>query len=126
MREGRRREFAAFAAAGAEVPDPQAEETFARSKLTRRGDPALRDLYARLLRIRRDLPAGAEVDGADCDPAVPWLRVRRGDFVLAANFGAADAALPAAGASEVVLSTHDARLEDGTVVLPARAGALLR
>jgi maltooligosyltrehalose trehalohydrolase len=126
-REGRRREFAAFADhAGEEVPDPQAHDTFARSKLTRRGDPALADLYARLLRARRDLPAGREADDVDCDPAVPWLRVRRGDAVLAANFGEREAALPADGASEVVLSTHDARLDGDTVVLPARAGALLR
>ncbi len=45
-REGRRREFAAFARfAGEEVPDPQDPATFERSKLTRRGDPALRELY---------------------------------------------------------------------------------
>ncbi len=126
-REGRRREFAAFADhAGEEVPDPQAQETFARSKLTRRGDPALADLYARLLRARRELPAGREADAVDCDPAVPWLRARRGDAVLAANFGEREAALPAGGASEVVLSTHDARLDGDMVVLPARAGALLR
>jgi hypothetical protein len=52
-REGRRREFAAFA--GEEVPDPQDPATFERSKLTRTGEPAgMRELY-------RDLtpPAGA-------------------------------------------------------------------
>ena len=39
-REGRRREFAAFAAfAGEEVPDPQDPATFQRSKLTREGEP---------------------------------------------------------------------------------------
>ena len=58
-REGRRREFAAFAAfAGEEVPDPQDPATFRRSKLTRRGDPALRDLYGRLLAVRRELEHG--------------------------------------------------------------------
>ena len=47
-REGRRREFAAFAAfAGEEVPDPQDPATFERSKLTRERDPAARALYAR-------------------------------------------------------------------------------
>ena len=39
-------EFAAFAAfAGEDVPDPQALETFERSKLTRAADPALAALY---------------------------------------------------------------------------------
>jgi maltooligosyltrehalose trehalohydrolase len=46
-REGRRREFAAFAAfAGEEVPDPQDRATFERSKLSRRGHAGLRNLYA--------------------------------------------------------------------------------
>ena len=52
-RDGRRREFAAFAAfAGEEVPDPQAPETFERSKLTREGDDpgAARRSTRRLLR----------------------------------------------------------------------------
>src|SRR4029453_2914368 len=38
-REGRRREFAAFAQFGEEIPDPQAEETLLRSKLTWSADP---------------------------------------------------------------------------------------
>ena len=47
-REGRRREFAAFAAFGEEIPDPQDPATFERSKLTRAGEPAgMRELYAR-------------------------------------------------------------------------------
>ena len=92
-----------------------------RSKLTRRGDPALRDLYKRLLEVRRELPAGIEVDGVDFDRATPWLHVRRGPFVLAANFGADEAGVPAGDSGEVVLATHEARLDDGEVVLPGRA-----
>src|SRR5918998_2216041 len=54
-REGRRREFAAFAAFGEDVPDPQDPATFAASKLTREGAPAgLRDLYRRLLEVRAE------------------------------------------------------------------------
>ena len=65
-REGRRREFAAFAEfRGREVPDPQDPATFEASKLTRAGEPAgLRDLYAELLRVRRDLPPG-DADAID-------------------------------------------------------------
>ena len=52
-REGRRREFAAFAAFGEEIPDPQDPMTFQRSKLTRRGEPAgLRALYRDALALR--------------------------------------------------------------------------
>ena len=127
-REGRRREFSAFADFSAEeVPDPQAEETFTRSKLTRAGDGEIERLYARLLAARRELPAGRDVDAVDCDATVPWLRVRRGVFTLACNFAEEPATVPVDAAHEVVLSTHDgARLEHGGVALPARAGALLR
>jgi maltooligosyltrehalose trehalohydrolase len=127
-REGRRREFSAFADFSAEeVPDPQAEETFMRSKLTREVDPKVKSLYERLLAVRRELPAGRDVDAVHCDASVPWLRVRRGPFTLACNFAADAATVPTEEAREIVLSTHDgARLDGGGVALPARAGALLR
>jgi maltooligosyltrehalose trehalohydrolase len=127
-REGRRREFSAFADFSAEeVPDPQAEETFMRSKLTREGDAKVEGLYERLLAVRRELPAGRDVDAVHCDASVPWLRVRRGPFTLACNFATDAATVPVEDAREIVLSTHDgARLDGGGVALPARAGALLR
>jgi maltooligosyltrehalose trehalohydrolase len=64
VRAGRRREFAAFAWQG-EVPDPQAEATFARARLSWSwpdGGPraALRRLYADLLAARRRWPALAD------------------------------------------------------------------
>jgi hypothetical protein len=54
--------------------------------------------------------------------------VRRGPFTLAANFAADDPAeVPVGEALEVVVATHDgARLNDGHVELPPRAGALVR
>ena len=123
-REGRREEFAEFAAfAGEEVPDPQAVETFERSKLTRRVDRRLLALYVELLRLRPQLP---RLEPAIAhDEADRWLRVRRGPFELAMNFAGRRRQVPVAG-SEIVLSTHDASLEDGHVVLPARAGAVVR
>jgi maltooligosyltrehalose trehalohydrolase len=127
-RDGRRREFAAFAAfSGEEVPDPQAVETFEASKLTRHGDdPGLRDLYAALLRVRRELPPG-DVDDVDFDEAGRWLRVVRAPFALVCNFGGAPAVVPAPRADAVVLSTHEARIErEGGVWLPSLAGALVR
>jgi maltooligosyltrehalose trehalohydrolase len=81
-REGRRREFAEFTAfAGEEVPDPEALETFLRSKLhPHEPDPLYRDLLA----LRRELPRELEVE-ADEDARV--LRLRRGDATLVADFG---------------------------------------
>ncbi|HEY6758168.1 MAG TPA: malto-oligosyltrehalose trehalohydrolase [Baekduia sp.] len=127
-REGRRREFAAFAEfAGEEVPDPQDPATFARSRLTRREDPRLRYLYMELLRARRALPRGP-VDDVRADAEAGWLRVRRGDYTLIMNFSDAELVVDPGGAARVlVLGTHDGVLlrADGHVVLPPLAGALI-
>jgi maltooligosyltrehalose trehalohydrolase len=69
VRKGRREEFSRFQWRG-EVPDPQAEETFERSRLNwslrREGKhPMLLDLYAELLRLRRVVPALANLSKAD-------------------------------------------------------------
>lgn len=127
-RDGRRREFAAFAEfAGEEVPDPQDPETFERSKLTRERDEALAALYARLLRVRQELPDDEVV--TDHDERARWLTVDRGPYRLACNFAAQPQAVPAGdGRDAVVLSTTGAgeRVEDGSVLLAPLAGALLR
>jgi maltooligosyltrehalose trehalohydrolase len=126
-REGRRREFAAFAEfAGEEVPDPQDEATFRASKLTREGEPAgLAELYAALLRVRAELPGG-EADPIDYDEHAGWLRAGRGPYTLLANFSQRDVHVPVEGSAETVLTTHHATLEPGYVVLPALSGALLK
>jgi maltooligosyltrehalose trehalohydrolase len=122
-REGRRREFAAFAEfAGKEVPDPQDPATFERSKLTRRGSAKLRALYAGLLPARRALPPG--VDSIEFSEDDGWLRVRRGAFELACNFAGGARTVPVRGRT-VALATHAADLAHGGVRLPSRAGALI-
>jgi maltooligosyltrehalose trehalohydrolase len=125
-REGRRREFAAFAQfAGEEVPDPQDPATFRASKLTREGEPeTLHDLYAALLRARAELPPG-EAEAIAFDEHAGWLRFARGPFTLVANFSQRDTHVPVEGTVETVLTTHHATLEPGYVVLPALSGALL-
>jgi maltooligosyltrehalose trehalohydrolase len=125
-REGRRREFASFAAfAGEEVPDPQDPATFERSKLTRRGDRRLARLYADLLRVRRDLPRG-DADAIAFDEDAGWLTVDRGPFRLCANFAGRPRAVPTPAGAEVVLATHPVQQAEGGLRLRARAGALVR
>jgi maltooligosyltrehalose trehalohydrolase len=121
-REGRQREFAAFASFGEEVPDPQDPATFRASKLTRRVDPDLRELYARLLRVRRDVRGEAE---ATFDEDAKWLVVRRGAHTIACNFADEHRELPVA-AGEVVLATGAADLRGSAVALAEKSGALLR
>ena len=102
-REGRRREFAHFAGFSGEVPDPQDESTFERSRL----EPAApEELYVRLLRLRRDLPRELEIA---VDEAARTLELRRGRVTLRADF-----------ANETV-ELDDVRLWPGHPV-PARPG----
>jgi maltooligosyltrehalose trehalohydrolase len=126
-RDGRRREFAAFAEfAGEEVPDPQDPATFERSKLTRASEPpGIRELYAQLLAARRELPYGA-ADAIDYDEHAGWLRVARGGYTLVANFSGVRVHVPVEGTVEPLVTTHHTMLEPGFVILPPRAGALVR
>jgi maltooligosyltrehalose trehalohydrolase len=123
-REGRRREFAAFAQFGEEIPDPQSRATFEASKLTRERDPEVARLYAELLTARRRLPPGnAEEIAFDEDSR--WLRVRRGSFELVCNFADRPARVPCSD-GEVQLATHgEPEVRDGQVGLEAFAGALI-
>jgi maltooligosyltrehalose trehalohydrolase len=114
-RQGRRREFAAFAAFGQEVPDPQDPATFERSKLTREGEPpGMRELYAAALALRAELhgeEAQARADGRR-------LTVRRGPYRILANLGDEPWPLDC----EPVLTAGDVR--DGA--LAPLAGAVVR
>jgi maltooligosyltrehalose trehalohydrolase len=122
-REGRRREFAVFAAfAGEEVPDPQDPATFERSKLTRLGARGHEQLVRELLRARRELRG--EARAIEYDEAERWLRVARGDHELLMNFGRART-IPTR-AREVVLTTGTASVQDAGVRLGAMTGALVR
>jgi maltooligosyltrehalose trehalohydrolase len=125
-REGRRREFAAFPQFADRVPDPQDPATFERSRLTREGEPAgLRDLYAALLRIRRELPPG-DAEEIAFDEHAGWLRVGRGPFTMLANFADRDVHVPVDRTVDTVVATDRVTLEPGYVVLPALSGTLVR
>jgi maltooligosyltrehalose trehalohydrolase len=124
-REGRRREFAAFASFDQEVPDPEDPQTFARSKLTRQRDPDVTGLYVRLIEARRRLGAN-EAEDIEYSESMRWLRLRRGGFALACNFGSEPVEL-ACGDAEVELATHaGVHLEAGYLKLPPMSGALTR
>jgi maltooligosyltrehalose trehalohydrolase len=124
-REGRRREFAAFAEFGGEIPDPEDPATFARSTLTRQLDPRMAQLYADLIAARRRLgtmPAGPIA----FDEEGRWLRVGRGEFELVCNFGSGALKLPCAADRIELATAQDTTLADGSVTLPSMSGALLR
>ena len=105
VREGRRREFAAFGWREEDVPDPQDPSTFAASKLD--WDEAEREPHAgllgwhrRLLEIRRTtggLGIGriGEVE-TSFDEDQRWLVVSRAGLTIAANFSDVPAEVPLA------------------------------
>jgi maltooligosyltrehalose trehalohydrolase len=146
VREGRRREFAAFGWAG-EVPDPQALATFETSRPRWEVADAppgsrLRTMYRDLLRLRRSEP-GLRPGTADVrvrhDDAAGWIAVRyqKGGVVLEGVFNLSPRAtvVPVGEAArwQMVFSS-DARGYGGEgkaalgqgLALPAHTAALLR
>jgi maltooligosyltrehalose trehalohydrolase len=97
VRDGRRAEFAGFHG-NEEVPDPQSQSTFLRSKLdhslAKTGSHGiLLDFYKELLRLRKRHPSLAELDSAalDCTVVgkcliVHWSREEQA-VLLVFNFG---------------------------------------
>ncbi len=139
VREGRRREHAGAGWSG-EIPDPQAEETFLRSRLDRAaasGPTArgLRALYHDLFTLRRTEPAlrpGAAGVRSWCDAGGEWLALEltpgQGAPLLALfNVSARSHAVRprrAAGAWRRCLSTREERYggPGETGIMPALAG----
>ncbi len=137
VRTGRRREFAAFGWDPAAIPDPQAEETFLRSRLDW-GEPARephRDLLAwhrALIGLRRRLPD--LVDGrfnrvtVNFDERDKWLTMARGTVLVACNFGERDVEVPWTdpGKREIVLaSSETVTARRGGIRLPGPSVAIV-
>jgi maltooligosyltrehalose trehalohydrolase len=87
-RDGRKREFSAYHGFAGDVRDPQAYETFERSKLSRHEQPAVRDHYRRMLALRRRLPRDVSVEAEG-----QMLTMRRGEVMLVVDFAAKTAEL---------------------------------
>jgi maltooligosyltrehalose trehalohydrolase len=125
--EGRRREFAAFGWDPADVPDPQDEATFTRSKLdwAEAAGPhaGLLSWYTELIALRRRIPALADprpgTAQAECDEATGRLTVRRGPVTVACNLGTTDWAVPAGPGHTVLAVSSPAVTASGpNLVLP--------
>ncbi len=99
VRRGRREEFASFGWAGS-IPDPQAEATFASARLDHDAGQSsprreLWQLHRELLRLRREVPALADLRRAAVEARADESRrlltvrrrSRRGDVVMAAHLG---------------------------------------
>lgn len=128
--EGRAREFASFGWAGA-VPDPQAADTFERSKLdwseiTEPSHAELLDWHRQLIKLRAQHRNASAKPKVKFDARSGWLRFEHADIAVLFNFAAASqrVALPA-GSWELVLSSQpDDDVE--AAALPGRATRIYR
>ncbi|HZC47335.1 MAG TPA: malto-oligosyltrehalose trehalohydrolase, partial [Candidatus Acidoferrum sp.] len=95
VRKGRRAEFVSVVANVSEIPDPQASQTFERSKLVwdereREGHREIFGWYRQLIGLRRSVPdfqnGALDVDAVQLDEAARWILVNRGESVVVCNF----------------------------------------
>jgi maltooligosyltrehalose trehalohydrolase len=123
--EGRRREFAAFDWSDKDVPDPQAEETFLRSKLrwSELDEEPHRNLlewHRSLIALRRTIPPDTPAEVA-FDETARWLTLRRGSLLAVFNFADESREIPLPEAE-----WHPRLFEPGAPrIFPARSTTLL-
>jgi len=133
VRDGRRREFAQSIGEAAEVPDPQAAETFARSKLKweerEHGEHAeMLAWYRKLINYRRNRLPLDQVS-VDFDEAARWLRMRNGAIEVVCNFAEYEVSIPIDPrdrAMRVVLASKEPlSLSPAEIVVPPLSIAIL-
>jgi maltooligosyltrehalose trehalohydrolase len=135
--EGRRREFTAFGWNPEEIPDPQAGETFERSKLNwsepdKEPHAGLLIWHRRLMELRRRIPALSNGRLNEVlvsfDETVKWLVVKRGSVVIACNLNQRKQRVPAKidPESRLLLSSDDkVQIIQNAVELPPDSVAIL-
>jgi maltooligosyltrehalose trehalohydrolase len=137
VREGRRKEFAAFGWKPEEIPDPQDAETFTRSKLdwTELARPTCADLlswHKQLIRLRRSDQALSdgrlEEVSTEFSEDERWLLVERGDWTIACNFSEKPISVQLReGVNQLVLASNvGITATSPSVTLPGESVAILR
>jgi maltooligosyltrehalose trehalohydrolase len=135
--EGRRREFAAFGWRPQDVPDPQAPETFERSKLNwseqnKDTHSGLLAWHRRLIQLRREIPALS--DGRlervriTFDENEKWFAVRRGPVVVICNLSDIAQRVPVGlghGGKLLLASENNVQFTHDAVALPPDSVTIL-
>jgi maltooligosyltrehalose trehalohydrolase len=134
--EGRRAEFGAHGWGPAEVPNPQDEQTFLRSKLdwAERDTPRHQEIlawYRELIALRRAWPelTDPQLDRmqADYDEARRWLVLHRGRLRIAASLGEQPLLLPlgACGTAVLAASSSGVALDGEQLSMPPASFAVV-
>jgi maltooligosyltrehalose trehalohydrolase len=137
VREGRRSEFPAFTHNPADIPDPQAPETFARSKLAweellQPRHATILDWHKRLIRLRRSeatlCDGRMDLVRAQFDENNRWLAVERGPLTIVCNLGQFPAAVRLREGAHQLLAASDVGITftSPTATLPADSVAILK
>jgi maltooligosyltrehalose trehalohydrolase len=129
--EGRRHEFAAFGWKPEDIPDPQALETFLRSKLdwsemTRSPHREILRWHRELIRLRRRVPALTSSENPEIrfDENARWLAIRRGPVAILCNLAERAQTLPCPE-TKMLLSSRPMTLSAEGLAMPPVSIALL-
>jgi maltooligosyltrehalose trehalohydrolase len=136
VRRGRREEFASFGWDSEKIPDPQAEETFNKSKLDwseleKGPHREIMEWHRNLIRLRREQPAlrsgwriPMEIKYSE---EMAWMSIRRGDILTAFNLSQEGRRVPfEAGVAEILLaSDQGVEIGDGLILLPGESAAVV-
>jgi maltooligosyltrehalose trehalohydrolase len=121
--EGRKKEFVAFGWSPDSIPDPQAEETFARSKLqwseiTQEPHASLLHWYKDLIRLRRtrsELSDGnLNAVHVQFNEEAQWLVLERGHLRIACNLGKEPVEVEIGSGAKLLLASDDSIALTGT------------
>jgi maltooligosyltrehalose trehalohydrolase len=133
--EGRRREFAAFGFESQQIPDPEARDTFERSKLNwnELDEPSHKetlDWFRALIHFRRMSPSLNDGDVGHikvrCNEEKRWLAMDRGSVQVLANLGESEASFDAPdGFRAALVSRAGVGIAGGKIALPSNTLAIL-
>lgn len=135
--EGRRHEFEAFGWRPDAVPDPQAEETFLRSKLDwseleREEHRQTLEWHKQLVRFRRQWPeltdGRMDLVSTQFDEAAQWLQVHRRSITIVCNFADEEQSLrlrPDKPQHLLLASREGVVVRRGKIVMPGESVAVL-
>ncbi|NLW86097.1 MAG: malto-oligosyltrehalose trehalohydrolase [Planctomycetes bacterium] len=136
VRQGRRREFADFGWDPQKVPDPQADETFERSKLdwdelAQQPHAAMLEWYRRLIWLRKTMPSLCNHHRGhvrvDYDESQRWIVVNRCCVALACNLSDQRQSVPLrGGGGRIILSMdQEASISGAAILMPPDCAALV-